>query len=128
MPDKQEDEELFVRVEGYKDILQDLEAIKQIIENAREAVEVMNQVDRVKEKSIQTFMENIQRLNSKLDEVDSQLPKMKETPVPEKTPEPKETPQKSPSKNIEQEEMIDESIKDLHTELKGLKDELDKLQ
>ena len=107
-------EPLFVKVEGYKNILQELEAIRQIIENMNEAVEVLDKVRSVKEKSIETFLENVDRLNERLEGVNGQLPEVEGY----ETHQLAEIPDESP---------IDDSVQELHGELKDLKKELSEL-
>ncbi|MDY6778342.1 MAG: hypothetical protein SVU32_06750 [Candidatus Nanohaloarchaea archaeon] len=125
MPSNSNEESLFVRVEGYKVILQDLEAVRQIIENMREAVEVLNQVEQVKEASIETFLENVDRLNGKLESIGGELPRVQDMDDQGTV----RVAQQQPSqKQPEPEEAVDESIKELHSELQGLKDDLDQLQ
>lgn len=127
MPDQAEDDSLFVRVEGYRLILQDLEAVRQILENMREAVSVLNQLQDVKERSIETFFENLDRLNAKMESIDQELPEVREVQqqgkvqVQRPQQETGSAPQQAP------EEVVDDSIRDLHSELSGLKDELDNL-
>ncbi|MDY6770998.1 MAG: hypothetical protein SV186_03520 [Candidatus Nanohaloarchaea archaeon] len=124
----EDDDSLFVRVEGYKVILQDLEAVRQIIENMKEAVTVMNQVDKVKEKSIETFLENVDRLNDKLDSIDAEMPQMRDMEQGGSvTIEREQSQQVQQQQPADSEEVVDDSIHDLQDELQGLKDELDKL-
>lgn len=144
MPDYPEDDSLFVRVEGYKVILQDLEAVRQILENMKEAVHVLNQVEEVKEQSIKTFMENVDRLNEQLESIEGEMPRLKDLegggsvkitaeepqqqqsqqqPVRDEPP----VQQQAQQPQQEPEEAVDDSIRELHDELKGLKDELDEL-
>jgi chromosome segregation ATPase len=113
-----EQDELYVRVEGYKILLQDLEAIRQIIDNIHEASEVLAQVRSVKEKSIDTIYENIDRLNEKLEDVEMEMPEVED----------------DGSSQIEYSEaaqaesgQIDDSVKELHSELETLQDELSDL-
>ena len=109
--EKKRKEPLFVKVDGYKTILQELEAIRQIIENMNEAIDVLEKVRRVKEKSIETFMENVDRLNERLEDVNEQLPEIEGY----ETHQLSEIPEESP---------IDDSVEELHGELRDLKNEL----
>ncbi|MFQ3274882.1 MAG: chromosome segregation ATPase [Candidatus Nanohaloarchaea archaeon] len=111
-----EDDQLYVRVDGYKVLLQDLEAIRQIIDNIQEASEVLEQVRIVKEKSIDTIYENLDRLNDKLEDVEVEMPEVE--------------PGQSVSMEVEQHEQvdhIDDSVNELHSELENLQDELSDL-
>ncbi len=130
MAGQSDDDSLFVRVEGYKVILQDLEAVRQIIENMKEAVSVMNQVDKVKEQSIETFLTNVDRLNEKLQSIDAEMPQMRDmeqggSVTIERDRSQPQGPDPEPENT---DEVVDDSIRDLHSELQGLKDELDKLE
>lgn len=108
-----EDDQLYVRVDGYKVLLQDLEAVRQIIGNIQEASEVLSQVRDVKEKSIDTIYENITRLNEKLEDVEMEMPEVEGSNVATYDP-----PEKSESNRI------DDSVEELHSELETLQDEL----
>lgn len=130
MQGQSDDDSLFVRVEGYKVILQDLEAVRQIIENMKEAIAVMNQVDAVKEQSIETFLQNVDRLNEKLQSIDAEMPQMQNmqqggSVTIERESQSPDGPEPQPE---DEEQVVDESIRDLHSELQGLKDELDRLE
>ena len=140
---------LFVRVEGYKDVLKDLEAIRQILENMDESVQVLKKVQQVKEKSIKNFIDNVDRLDDKLDSVNVEMPELNDMDRPgiraeseksarRKAPEPEEDdfPEESPDIRSEteiddgrkdEEDAVKGSINDLHSELKGLKDQLNNL-
>lgn len=108
-------EPLFVKVDGYKVILQELEAISQIIDNMREAIQVLGKVRDVKEKSINTFMENIERLNERLGNINTQLPEVEGDKYEE-------------TYEVEEESPINESVEELHGQLKDLKSELSDLE
>jgi len=143
MPDYPDDDSLFVRVEGYKVILQDLEAVRQILENMKEAIHVLNQVESVKEQSIETFLENVDRLNDKLESVEGEMPRLKDlegggsvqiTADQQQVKQQQQAAagqhQAPPPQQAQQaqagdgKEAVDDSIRELHDELKGLKDEL----
>ncbi|PSG98801.1 MAG: hypothetical protein BRC29_01585 [Nanohaloarchaea archaeon SW_7_43_1] len=111
-----EDDQLYVRVDGYKVLLQDLEAIRQIIDNIKEAEEVLEQVRIVKEKSIDTIYENVDRLNDKLEDVEVEMPEVE--------------PGEQTSVEVEQHQQvdhIDDSVNELHSELENLQNELSDL-
>jgi len=113
-----EQDQLYVRVEGYKILLQDLEAIRQIIDNIHEASEVLAQVREVKEKSIDTIYENIDRLNDKLEDVEMEMPEVEDDGGS----------QIEYSEAAQQQSgQIDDSVKELHSELETLQDELSDL-
>ncbi|PSH01887.1 MAG: hypothetical protein BRC27_00565 [Nanohaloarchaea archaeon SW_10_44_10] len=111
-----QDDQLYVRVDGYNVLLQDLEAIRQIIDNIKEAEEVLGQVRIVKEKSIDTIYENVDRLNDKLEDVEVEMPEIE--------------PGQQTSVEVEQNQQvdhIDDSVDELHSELENLQDELSDL-
>jgi vacuolar-type H+-ATPase subunit I/STV1 len=112
-----EDDQLYVRVDGYKVLLQDLEAIRQIIDNIKEAEEVLEQVRIVKEKSIDTIYENVDRLNDKLEDVEVEMPEV----------EPGQQVSVQQVEQHEQVDHIDDSVNELHSELENLQDELSDL-
>ncbi len=120
MPQPKDDDPLFVRVEGYKTILQELEAIRQILENMGEAITVLNKVDRVKEQSVQTFLENIDRLYEKLETVGQEMPR-----VDGSGQQPQQMPEEQQPQQPEGEQVVNDSIRNLHSELQGLKQQLD---
>ncbi|MFB6144306.1 MAG: hypothetical protein ABEJ98_03270 [Candidatus Nanohaloarchaea archaeon] len=114
-----ENDQLYVRVDGYKVLLQDLEAIRQIIDNIREASEVLSQVRTVKEKSIDTIYENLDRLNEKLEDVEVEMPEVDEM----------ETAEVDFAHGQEAEnDRIDDSVRELHSELENLQSELSSLE
>jgi|AntDeeMinimDraft_5_1070356.scaffolds.fasta_scaffold00112_43 hypothetical protein len=113
-----EQDQLYVRIEGYKILLQDLEAIRQIIDNIHEASEVLAQVRSVKEKSIDTIYENVDRLNEKLEDVEMEMPEVEDGASQVEYSEAARTAESG---------QIDDSVQELHTELETLQDELSDL-
>ena len=107
---------LFVKVDGYRIILQDLEAIRQIINNMKDTLSVLNKVAEVKEKSIETFMENIRHLNEKLGSISSQMPDIGQFPSENSFTIPE------PSRKI-----VSDSVDNLKGELETLRRDLSKL-
>jgi len=57
-----QEDQLYVRVDGYRVLLQDLEATRQIIDSISEAADVLRQVREVKSKTLDTMDENLNRL------------------------------------------------------------------
>lgn len=114
-----EDDQLYVRVDGYRVLLQDLEAIRQIIDNIKEASEVLEQVRDVKEKSIDTIYENVDRLNEKLEDVEVEMPEVE--------PGQQVAAASFDGQEVQQTERIDDSVNELHSELESLQDELSDL-
>lgn len=114
MPEeKLEDQPLFVKVDGYKVILKELEAGKQIISNMKEAIEVLEKTREVKKKSINSFVDNISRLKDKIEEINKEMPELKEV--------------NTTAEDIEEKVAVDKSVQELHSELKNLKSELGQL-
>ncbi|MCJ7479141.1 MAG: hypothetical protein MUP63_03100 [Candidatus Nanohaloarchaeota archaeon QJJ-7] len=118
-PEDAEEDQLFIRVPEYKNILKDLEGVKQIMANMRESVEVLNEVQQVKERSIEVFRENEARLEKQLDDIEDKVPEVHdiEIHIDEDTP-------------IEEaeEDVIDESVQELRGELDQLRDEMGRLE
>jgi len=125
MPDTAEDDSLFVRVEGYKQVLQDLEGVRQIIENMHESLRVMKQIDQVKEKSIHTFLDNVDRLNARLNTLSEELPELQDADGQNLQIQRRE---QDTSQQADPEQAIDESIEGLHDELQKLKGDLNELR
>lgn len=119
------EEPLFIKVPGYKNILQDLVGVKQILTNMKESVEVLHEVQQVKERSIEVFVENVERLNQQLADIDGQLPAIEEMDIhiAEDISH-----GDLDDANIEEGEVIDEAVHDLKGELESLRGELNKLE
>lgn len=115
-----EEEQLYVRIDGYKVLLQDLEAVRQIVDNINEAAEVLRQVRQVKEKTIDTVYENLDRMNDKLEDIEVEIPDVEDAPAPQQINV--ETPERR-----QKEDQIDGSVQELHSELQNLQDELSDL-
>lgn len=121
MEKPKKEDPLFVRVEGYREVLKDFEAIRQILTNMKEATNVLQQIEDVKEQSIETFLENLERLNKRLSSVDGEIPEMEDGKEIESQA-------REMAGKIETENLVDDSINDLHSELQGLKEELQKIE
>ncbi len=111
-----EEDQLYVRVDGYKVLLQDQEAVRQIISNINEAAEVLSQVREVKEKTIDTVYENLDRMNDKLEDIEMEVPEVEEVPS-----------HVNVSREQQLDDEIDDSVQQLHSELENLQDELSDL-
>ncbi len=112
-----EEDQLYVRVDGYKVLLQDLEAVRQIVRNIDEATEVLRQVRDVKEKTIDTIYENLDRMNDKLDDIGMEMPEMEGVPRT----------RQQVNVDAGEVEEIDGSVQELHSELQNLQEELSDL-
>jgi cell division septum initiation protein DivIVA len=106
-------------------VLQDLEGVRQIIENMHESLRVMKQIDQVKEKSIHTFLDNVDRLNARLNTLSEELPELQDADGQNLQIQRRE--QDTP-KQADPEQAIDESIEGLHDELQKLKGDLNELR
>ncbi len=115
---EREDDQLFIRVPEYKNILEDLAGVKQIIANMRQSVEVLNEVQQVKEKSIDVFVENAQRLNAQLDDIEERVPEVHDIEI--------HLDEETPVKDAE-EDVIDESVRELRGELEDLRNDMGRL-
>lgn len=122
---KKHEEPLFIKVPGYRDVLQDLVGIQQILKNMKNSVEVLHEVQQVKEHSIQVFVENVNRLNQQLNDIDSQLPEIENMNlhIAEDIAQ-----HKVDTHPDHDDEVIDEAVKDLKGELEDLQSELGKLE
>lgn len=117
-----EEDQLYVRVDGYKVLLQDLEAVRQIIHNIEEAADVLRQVREVKEKTVDTVYENIDRLNDKLDDIEMEVPEVEDAQIPQHVDiDTGELRQQQAGQEI------DGSVQQLHSELQNLQNELSDL-
>ncbi len=113
------EEPLFIKVPGYKNILQDLVGVQQILNNMKESVEVLHEVQHVKERSIEVFLENVERLNAQLEDIDGQFPEIEDMDV--------HIAEDISHGDIDEDEVIDDAFKDLKGELEGLRTELDQI-
>lgn len=120
VPHKKHEEPLFIKVPEYRDILQDLVGVKQILSNMKESLEVLHEVQQVKEQSIEVFVENVERLNHQLDDIDMALPEIEEMDV--------HVAEDISHGDVDEEEVIDDAVKDLQHELEDLRGELSKIE
>ncbi len=120
------EEPLFIKVPGYRNVLQDLIGVKQILTNMKESVEVLHEVQQVKEHSIEVFIENVERLNQQLADIDSQIPEIEEMDV--NIAEDIAHHKIETGTHHDDDEVIDEAVKDLKGELEELRGELGKLE
>lgn len=112
-----EEEQLYVKLDGYDELLNDFESIEHIVDNVREAMDILEQVRELKKRSLEAVYDNIDRLDQELNQVSVQMPdvdggvEVPERDVEESTPTPE----------------IDGSIEELRTELESLQDELSEM-
>lgn len=114
------EEPLFIKVPGYREILQDLVGVQQVLTNMKESLEVLHEVQKVKEQSITVFVQNIERLNAQLNHIDTELPEIEEMDV--------HVAEDITDGDLDEDEVIDDAVQDLKGELDQLQDELSKLQ
>lgn len=112
------DDPLYIKIPEHKDIVQDIEGITQIIGNMRESIEVLEEVQQVKERTVDVFVENVDRLNQQLADIDQRLPEVADVEVHL---------DRHGGAREGDEEVIDESIRELRGDLEGLRDELGRL-
>jgi len=80
---------------------------------------VLHEVQEVKEKSIDVFIENSQRLEQQLDDIESRVPEVHDIEI--------HLDQDTPVQEAE-EDVIDESVRELRGELKELRGEMGRLE
>ncbi|WEL23016.1 hypothetical protein [Candidatus Nanohalovita haloferacivicina] len=73
-----EQDQLYVKLDGYRELLNDLDSVEKTITNIEEAMEVLRQVRSVKQTAIDTVNENIEHLNNELGEVAGQMPELED--------------------------------------------------
>ncbi|MFB6208108.1 MAG: hypothetical protein ABEJ69_02050 [Candidatus Nanohaloarchaea archaeon] len=107
-----EEDQLYVKLEGYEHLLDNLDRIEMIMESIEESIEVLDEIRELKTDTLETIYENVDQLNQKLGEVGSGMPNLDEG----------EARQLSISEPEDVE--IDDSVQELRSELDSLKDEL----
>lgn len=116
------DDQIFIKVPGYKHILQDLTGIKQVLDNMREALDVVREVEAVKKKSVDVFLQNMDRLNQQLNDIKVQFPEVHDIDIHiDEGDELKQVDTNTPRGG----RIIDESVTDLQDELQQLRNQLD---
>lgn len=120
MPADGNDDQLFIRVPGYKNILEDVAGVQQILMNMRKSVQVLQEVQDVKQKSIDVFNENVERLNQRLKNMDQEFPEVQDIEAHIERGDGGEV-------DVD-DDVIDESVRELRDELEGLKSELGNIE
>ncbi len=115
---------LYVRLEEEEEIHQGLEDIEKIVKNIEELSALIKQTDQIKRESVQNVKQNVSKLDEKIQLVNSALPGDNSISVPDVQQEQEE--KKEQFSNKEDEE-IDDSVGELHSELENLQDELSKI-
>nr|EGQ40410.1 MAG: hypothetical protein J07AB56_11390 [Candidatus Nanosalinarum sp. J07AB56] len=114
-----QEDQLYVRVDGYNVLLEDLEAVRQTVENISEAADVLQQVREVKSKTLNTMETNLGRLDGRLEDLQQEMPENGAQTQPETV---EQTTRQEPEPV--QEPQIDDSVRELQDELQNLQSEL----
>jgi DNA repair exonuclease SbcCD ATPase subunit len=122
MPEK---DQLYVKIEGHEDLLQELNSVNQLVQNIEEADEVLDQIRELKQKTIQNIRENVMELNQRIENVHREMPRVEEGGAANVAPK---TDLEAPDDPAPRNEEIDESVNQLHNQLETLKDELEELE
>ena len=110
-------DQLYVKIEGHEELVQELNTINGIIKNIEEADEVLGDLRELKQKTINNIKENIVELNERIDNIHNGMPHLEEQEMAADI-----------SPQQDQEPEIDESVNELHNQLETLKDELQELE
>jgi prefoldin subunit 5 len=109
-----EEDQLYVRIDGHEEVLEDLKSIEEVVKNINEASKVLEEVRGIKEKAIDSIYSNVQELNERLESIDMEMPELEEGKQPE-----------MPEADMDVE--VDSSVDEIHEELQTLQEELSKL-
>ena len=114
MPDQ---DQLYVKLEGHKDLRQELHTINHLVQNVQEASHLLDEIRGIKQKTIQNIEENIIELNKRIENIYGDMPNVEdqELSADVSPDQPEET------------EQIDQSVNQLHDQLETLKSELQEL-
>lgn len=122
MPEDGSSDQLFIRVPGYRDILEDVAGVQQILVNMRKSVEVLQDVQDVKRQSVEVFNENVERLNARLKSMDEEFPEVQDIEAHVERGDGEQV-------DVDMgDDIIDESVQELRDELEGLKNELGSIE
>ncbi|MFB6114993.1 MAG: hypothetical protein ABEK04_01775 [Candidatus Nanohalobium sp.] len=108
-------DQLYVKIDGQDTIINDLESVQQIVENIREASQVLKEAREVRQRSIESIQNNVSKLNGSLQGLQSSLPQVEGGAQPQEI-DVDETPQVDSN--------VDDSVQELHSELENLQNEL----
>lgn len=136
-------DQLFVKVDGYQEVLDELTSVKDTMTEMQDALDVIREIRDVKENTLNTFLDHINTLNKRLENIARELPDVDSSPtkpasdIPQKQrPQPRSTPDRNQRQEQErgrsadaiEEEVIENSVQDLHQELRKLKNSLRDLE
>ncbi|WP_414837587.1 hypothetical protein ACK3SF_04945 [Candidatus Nanosalina sp. VS9-1] len=110
-----EEDQMYVRVDGHEEILNNLSSIERVINNINEASKVLKEVREIKEQALDMMYSNVQELNENLENIDMEMPEI----------EGQESASIPQSSDIEIE--TDSSVDEIHNELQNLQKELSQL-
>ena len=110
-----EDDQMYVRVDGHEEILNNLSSIERVIKNINEASKVLKDVRDIKEQAIDMMYSNVQELNENLENIDVEMPEINGQ-------------EKSSIPSADSVEVkTDNSVDEIHNELQNLQKELSQL-
>ncbi len=109
-----EEDQMYVRVDGHEEILNNLSSIERVIRNINEASKVLKDVRDIKEQALDMMYSNVQELNENLENIDVEMPEIQgqESSIPA-----------TDDIDIESNSSVDE----IHNELQSLQKELSQL-
>ncbi|MFB6099943.1 MAG: hypothetical protein ABEK16_01590 [Candidatus Nanohalobium sp.] len=113
-----EQDQLYVKIEGHEDLLQELNSVNHIVKNIEEAEEVLDDLRQLKHKTIQNIQENVLELNQRIENIHTEMPNVEDGGMAADI---------SPNGSQEEPE-IDQSVNQLHDQLQTLKSELQELE
>ncbi len=114
-----EQDQLYVKIEGHEDLLQELNSVNHIVKNIEEAEEVLDDLRELKHKTIQNIQENVLELNQRIENIHTEMPSVEEDGMAADI---------SPNSDAEENVEIDRSVNQLHDQLQTLKSELQELE
>jgi DNA repair exonuclease SbcCD ATPase subunit len=114
-----EKDQLYVKIEGHQDLLQELKSVDRLVRNIEEADEVLEQTRGLKMKTIENIRQNVSELNDRIESIHTEMPQLGDEELAADI---------SPGQDQEQEPEIDESVNELHNQLETLKSELEELE
>lgn len=109
-------EQLYVKLDNKQHLQEDLEDIDQLVANIREAADILNRINSIKQESINKINENLDRLNAKMTDLDQKLPKVQDGEI-----------SKPPKAEMHSDVPLDDSVSQLNDELQNLQNELSQL-
>ena len=109
-----EEDQFYVRIDGHREVLQDLESVEELVNNINEAINVLEEMRDIKEQAIDSVYSNVQELNERLESIQMEMPELEEGADTE-----------LPDTDMDGE--VDNIVDEIHNELQDLQKELSKL-